>query len=68
MAKRKIHGYPVLILGAGRGGHALLEMFMEDELVRVVAIADPDADAPGMQLAKNHGIPAYTDVRAALSM
>lgn len=68
MAKRKIHGHPVLILGAGRGGYALLEMFMEDELVEVVAIADPNADASGMKLAESHGIPAYTDVREALRM
>ncbi len=66
MAKRKIHGYPVLILGAGRGGYALLEMFMEDELVEVVAIADPNPEALGLKLAADNGIPAHTDVREAL--
>jgi len=66
MVKRKIHGYPVLILGAGRGGYALLEMFLEDELVEVLAIADPDPQAPGMRLARDAGIPVYTEVKEAL--
>lgn len=66
MAIQKIHGYPVLIIGAGRGGHALLEMFMEDSLVKVVAIADTNPGAPGIQLAKDRGIPTYTNVVKAL--
>ena len=66
MATQKIHGYPVLIIGAGRGGHALLEMFMEDRLVKVVAMVDTNPDAPGLQLAKNHGIPIYSDAVEAL--
>lgn len=66
MATQKIHGYPVLIIGAGRGGHALLEMFMEDSLVKVVAMADTNPDAPGIQLAKKHGIPTYADTVEAL--
>ena len=31
--ERALHRQPVLILGGGRGGFALLEMFIEDELV-----------------------------------
>lgn len=65
-APRKTHGYPVLIIGAGRGGSALLEMFLEDQLVEVIAMADVDADAPGLKLAESHGIPTYTSVAAAL--
>lgn len=61
-----IKGHPVLIIGAGRGGFALLEMFMEDNMVKVVAIADSNPDAPGMQLAKTHGIPIYTDAGEAI--
>lgn len=66
MATQKIHGYPVLIIGAGRGGSALLEMFMEDSLVKVVAMADTNPGAPGLQLAKKHGIPTYDDAVEAL--
>ncbi|MBY0577548.1 MAG: diguanylate cyclase [Burkholderiales bacterium] len=65
MTVRKIHGHPVLILGAGRGGSALLEMFLEDELVEVVAVADPNPEAPGIILAQSQGIPAYLDVGEA---
>ena len=66
MATQKTKGYPVLIIGAGRGGHALLEMFLEDSMVKVIAIADTDPDAPGIQLAKRFGIPTYTDAVKAL--
>lgn len=63
---KKPQGYPVLIIGAGRGGSALLEMFQEDNLVEVLAIVDPNADAPGIKLAQSHGIPTYTDASEAL--
>jgi len=66
MAMQGTQGHPVLIIGAGRGGAALLEMFMEDALVRVVAIADTNPDAPGLQLASEHGIPTFTDALKAL--
>lgn len=66
MAIRTRHGHPVLIIGAGRGGCALLEMFMEDSLVKVVAMADTNPDAPGIRLAKKHGIPTYSDAVDAL--
>ncbi len=66
MAIPRSQGYPVLIIGAGRGGSALLEMFMEDNLVRVVGIADTDPNAHGLSLARKFGIPTYTDASAAL--
>ena len=66
MASRKTHGHPVLIIGAGRGGSALLEMFMEDELVEVMAIADPNPAAPGIRLAESHGVPVYANAGDAL--
>lgn len=66
MATQRPKGYPVLIIGAGRGGVALLEMFMEDNLVEVVGIADTNPDAPGINLAKQHGISTYTDSVKAL--
>ncbi len=66
MASQRIQGYPILIIGAGRGGYALLEMFMEDRLVKVIAIVDTNPAAPGIELAKSHGIPTYTDAGDAL--
>lgn len=59
-------GYPALIIGAGRGGTALLEMFLEERLVNVVAIADTNADAPGIHLAQQHGVATFTEAVQAL--
>jgi diguanylate cyclase (GGDEF)-like protein/PAS domain S-box-containing protein len=66
MAITNVRGYPVLIIGAGRGGAALLEMFLEDSLVKVIAVADTDSQAPGIKLAKDHKIPTYSDPLKAL--
>ncbi len=66
MPTSRANGHPVLIVGAGRGGSALLEMFLEDSLVEVVAMVDTNPDAPGLKMARVHGIPAYTDAREAL--
>jgi diguanylate cyclase (GGDEF)-like protein/PAS domain S-box-containing protein len=66
MASQRTQGYPVVIIGAGRGGTALLELFMEENLVKVIAIADTDLSASGIQLAKQNGIATYTDAVAAL--
>jgi diguanylate cyclase (GGDEF)-like protein/PAS domain S-box-containing protein len=66
MAPQRTPGYPVVIIGAGRGGTALLELFLEDGPVSVVAMADTNPDAPGLQLAKQHGIPTYGDPVRAL--
>ena len=66
MATKRAQGYPVLIIGAGRGGTALLEMFLEDSLIRVLGIADTSPDAPGIQLANRHGITTYTNAVTAL--
>ena len=61
MTTQRIQGYPVLIIGAGRGGSALLEMFIEESLAEVIAITDKNPEAAGLQLAKKYGIPTYTD-------
>jgi signal transduction histidine kinase len=68
MNSRQAHNHPVLILGAGRGGSALLEIFVNDSLIKVVAIVDPNPGAPGIQMAKDHGIPTYTSASEALQM
>ncbi len=64
--KQIVTGHPVLIIGAGRGGSALLEMFIEGEQATVVAMADVDPQAPGLDLARRLGIPVYTDTQSAL--
>ncbi len=66
MATPQTQGYPVLIIGAGRGGSALLEIFIEDRLVEIIAVVDSNPDAEGMKLAKSRRIPTYTDAGEAL--
>jgi len=66
MTTLKEDPHRAVILGAGRGGSAILEMLMDEHLVDVIAIADRDPDAPGLSLAREHGINVYTDVAQAL--
>lgn len=47
----------VLIVGAGKGGSSLLRFLNKAEKLCVVAIIDHDSQAPGMQLAKEIGVP-----------
>ena len=68
MGPGRTRGQPVLIVGAGRGGTAMLEMFLDDEHVDIVGIADTQDGAPGLALAARHGIPGFTDVAAALDV
>ncbi len=53
----------VAIIGAGKGGTALIEILHKDPLVKVIGIADLNPDAPGLDLARRLKIPATTDYR-----
>jgi len=57
----------VLILGAGEGGTAVLEMLQEEVLVNVVGVADIKPEAKGMSLARKLGIPVFSSVESAIS-
>jgi len=56
----------VLLLGAGLGGSALLEMLQQGRWVEVVGVVDANPQAPGMQLASELGIPTYSDVEKGM--
>jgi signal transduction histidine kinase len=60
--------YPVLILGAGRGGCALLEIFLDEKVVNIIGVADCDQNAPGIKLAIAQGIPTYSDPLEAIEL
>jgi PAS domain S-box-containing protein len=47
----------VMIVGAGKGGAALLKRIIETKLMEVAAIVDKNNHAPGMELARKLGIP-----------
>lgn len=58
----------VAIIGAGRGGTALMEIFANDPLVQIVGVAEIDPHAPGVGLAKRLRIPVTRDYRKLLAM
>ena len=58
----------VAIIGAGRGGTALLEIFHNNPLVRIIGVADIDANAPGLSLARRLKIPTRGDYHRLLAL
>jgi len=52
----------VAILGAGRGGRALLDLLHRIPSIEIVGIADCDPDAPGLQRARELRVPVTTNV------
>jgi two-component system sensor histidine kinase DegS len=58
----------VAIIGAGRGGTALMEIFANDPLVQIVGVAEIDPQAPGLTLAKQLRIPITEDYQQLLAM
>jgi two-component system, NtrC family, response regulator HydG len=56
----------VAIIGAGRGGAALIELLHKDPLVTIVGVADTQVDAPGMDLARRLNISTTLDFRILL--
>ena len=57
----------VALIGAGAGGSALLTILAPDPLVRIVGVAEINPKAPGLRLAKRHGIPVTRNFRDLLS-
>ena len=58
----------VAIIGAGRGGTALMEIFAQDPLVQIVGIAEVNAKAPGVKLARRLKIPVVRDYQELLAI
>lgn len=51
----------VMIVGAGKGGSAILKIMRETEMLKVIAVVDCNPEAPGVEKAKEVGIPTGTD-------
>ncbi|WP_447973684.1 histidine kinase [Nitrospira sp. Kam-Ns4a] len=58
----------VAIIGAGRGGTALMEIFAKDPLVKIVGVAEVSPKAPGILLARRLGIPVLRSYKDLLEM
>lgn len=58
----------VAILGGGHGGKALLEIFAQDPLARLVGLAETKAETTGTELAQQLGVPVTHDYREILKM
>jgi two-component system NtrC family sensor kinase len=56
----------IIILGAGKDGTALLELFTRSSRVKILGVADRNPKAPGLALADALGIPTATDPLALL--
>jgi len=57
----------VVIVGAGKGGRSLLEMFAGDPTVAIVGIADLNPWAPGIELARRLNVRITTDFRELIA-
>lgn len=58
----------VAIIGAGRGGTALMEIFAQDPLVQIVGIAEVNVKAPGVKLARRLAIPVMRNYHDLLAL
>lgn len=56
----------VAIIGGGKGGTALMEIFAEDPLVKIVGLAEIRSQTRGIRLARRLKIPVTRDYRTLL--
>ncbi len=56
----------LIIVGAGRGGRALIEYFLTDPTIEIVMVVDQNPEASGMQLAREAHLPTHTRLRPVL--
>lgn len=56
-----------MIVGAGKGGTAILKILKESEVLKVIVVIDRNVDAPGILLAKQEGIKTGTSWQSFLT-
>jgi len=57
----------ILVIGAGRGGGALLDLFLGDPMIKIVGVVDSNPQAPALSVAEKNGIPSYTNLGEAIA-
>lgn len=60
------HEQPVLIIGAGPGGAALLDILSSEAHIKIVGIVDTNPEARAIKAAKELDIKVYTGIETAL--
>ncbi len=60
-----MHGFMgnIAVIGAGKGGSALLSVLLKEPNINVVGIADIDPNAPGFDIARQLNIPITTNLK-----
>jgi two-component system cell cycle sensor histidine kinase/response regulator CckA len=53
----------ILIVGAGKGGSLLIDMFHKSGMAKILGVVDRNTDAPGIKLAKKLKIPTSSDFK-----
>ncbi|MFQ5344860.1 MAG: diguanylate cyclase domain-containing protein [Mariprofundus sp.] len=66
MGKGNSGPQPALIIGAGRGGLAFMEWFANEELFRLVGVADNNPNAQAFELARELNVPIFHNAEDAL--
>jgi diguanylate cyclase (GGDEF)-like protein len=57
----------ILVIGAGRGGVAMIDLFLNDPQIVIVGMIDTNPLAPALAIAAQHGIPCFTDLTEAIA-
>ncbi|MGA8863085.1 MAG: diguanylate cyclase [Gallionella sp.] len=56
----------VIVIGAGRGGTAMLELFHDDPQIKIAGIFDANPHAPALAIAKKLGVRIFPDLAEAI--
>jgi len=57
----------IILIGAGNGGRALVELFHKDPTIEIIAVVDKNARAPGCLFAREKKIPVATSCKKFLA-
>jgi len=57
------HKTNILIVGAGKGGSLLIDMFSESDTVHIIGVVDVNPHAAGIKIAQEKGIPTAPDYK-----
>ena len=55
MTENSLSSQRILVIGAGRGGTAMLELFLDDPSLQIVGIMDANPHAPALTIGRIQG-------------